>query len=169
MATPAASGSAEYERLLTRAASKVAERHIDVYCWYEEREWNSVFGRNLQGFYSQRFNRIDLAPRVCFHIGQALYAGWRPGNYAGRSRLANALLTVAHEAEHAYGIRNEKKAECYGMQHMEWAANNLPLGWRLGRSLAKFYWNNIYPTTRYWSPNCHDGGPWDIYEESIWP
>jgi hypothetical protein len=169
VAAPVASGQGEYERLFSRAASKVAENRVEVYCWYDRQEWNASFGSDIAGSYSPDRNVIDLSPTTCVNLRRAVYDHWRPTGFRAKSRLSDALETLAHEGEHAFGVSNEKKADCYAMQDMELAADTLPLGWRLGRSLARFYWNNIYPNTRYWSAKCHDGGPWDIYDESIWP
>jgi nitroreductase len=159
----------EHDALFSKAASKVAERRVPVYCWYDRFEWNSIFGADAAASYSLIYDEINLSPSVCNPLDRAVYLGWRPTGFAGKSKVAFALETLAHEAEHAYGIRGEKKADCYAMQDMELAATHLGLGWRYGRALAKFYWRYIYPYSSYWSAACYDGGPWDIYDEAVWP
>jgi hypothetical protein len=158
-----------HDPLFSKAASKVAEQRVPVYCWYDRFEWNNTFGSDVAGSYSPFYHEINLAPSVCNPLDRAVYEGWRPTGFTGKTRLSFALATLTHEGEHAYGIRGEKKAECYAMQDMEFAAKYLGLGQLYGRALGKFYWRYVYPYSAYWSGACHEGGPWDIYDGTVWP
>ena len=78
-------------------------------------------------------------------------------------------MTLAHEGEHAWGLKNEKKAECWAIQDVALTAKHLKLGWSYGHRLSELYWEHRYPYSRYWTPKCHEGGPWDIYDGPMWP
>jgi hypothetical protein len=168
LAFSATAQAQDYDRRYSRAASEIAETSVDVYCWHSFSEWNTSAGPHIAGWYSD--DEIHLSPTTCAYLDRLVYDRWRPYRFRKKLRAADALETFTHETEHAYGIRNEKRAECYAMQDMELAARRLGLRWRYGRALAKLYWNHLYPDTRYWSPKCRESGPWDIYDDtSIWP
>ena len=88
---------------------------------------------------------------------------------------ALALATVSHESYHVLGYRNEAQVECYGMQSIWYVATSLGASVAEGQRIAAFYWKDIYAereqsTPAYWSPECRDGGKYDLRPKSTsWP
>ena len=100
---------------------------------------------------------------------------------------AEALLTLSHEAVHLGGIvggivdgvqvgdpRAEAKAECWGMQRLAWAAEQLGASAADARAIARYSFRVDYPRERgtpYWSAQCVPGGALDIRPawSRIWP
>jgi hypothetical protein len=88
---------------------------------------------------------------------------------------ALALATVSHESYHVLGYRNEARVECYGMQSIWFVATSLGASVAEGQRIAQFYWTHIYAerqesTPSYWSPECRDGGKYDLRPSSTaWP
>jgi len=88
---------------------------------------------------------------------------------------ALALATVSHESYHVLGYRNEAQVECYGMQSIWYVATSLGASVAEGQRIAAFYWKDIYAereqsTPTYWSPECRDGGKYDLRPKSTsWP
>ena len=86
-----------------------------------------------------------------------------------------ALATVSHESYHVLGYRNEARVECYGMQSIWFVATSLGASVSEGQRIAQFYWTHIYAerqesTPSYWSPECRDGGKYDLRpSSSAWP
>ena len=75
--------------------------------------WNERFSPHVAGIYLPATGEIHLSPRVCLALNSAHNV--RPDGFENKRRLADAVQTLAHEAEHAHGIGNEKRASCYGM------------------------------------------------------
>ena len=86
-----------------------------------------------------------------------------------------ALETVAHESYHLLGYTNEAQVDCYGMQSIWFVATRLGASVPEGQALAQIFWQRIYPLRRtetptYWSPQCRDGGAYDLRpSSSAWP
>lgn len=86
-----------------------------------------------------------------------------------------ALETVAHESYHLLGYTNEAQVDCYGMQSIWFVATQLGASVPEAQALAQIYWRDIYPLRRtetptYWSPQCRDGGAYDLRpSNSAWP
>lgn len=101
--------------------------------------------------------------------------------------VAQALLTLTHEAIHLGGMvggivdgvqvgdaRAEAKAECWGMQWLPWAAEQLGASAADARAIARYSFQVDYPRERgtaYWSPACVAGGAFDMRPgwSQIWP
>jgi hypothetical protein len=80
---------------------------------------------------------------------------------------AAALGTVSHESYHLLGYTNEAQVECYGMQSVWFVANKLGATVDESQAIAQFYATKMYPLRRtetpaYWSPQCRDGGTYDL-------
>ena len=86
-----------------------------------------------------------------------------------------ALQTVAHESYHLLGYTNEAQVDCYGMQSIWFVATRLGASLAEGEALAQLFAQRIYPLRRtetpaYWSPECRDGGTYDLRpRSSAWP
>jgi len=86
-----------------------------------------------------------------------------------------ALAVVAHESYHVLGYSNEAQVECYGMQSIWFVANKLGASVDEAQALASLYATRMYPmrrvsTPEYWSPECRDGGKYDLRRSlARWP
>jgi hypothetical protein len=84
-----------------------------------------------------------------------------------------AIQTVAHESIHLFGIREESRAECFGMQFFAYTANRLGADPGLAQELATDYYNLYYlrntPGTDYFDPTCMNDGALDLDPSPIWP
>lgn len=86
-----------------------------------------------------------------------------------------ALQTVAHESYHLLGYTNEAQVDCYGMQSIWFVATRLGASLSEAQALAQLFAQRIYPLRRtetpaYWSPECRNGGSYDLRPgSSAWP
>lgn len=86
-----------------------------------------------------------------------------------------ALQTVAHESYHLLGYTNEAQVDCYGMQSIWFVATRLGASLSEAQALAQLFAQRIYPLRRtetpaYWSPECRNGGTYDLRPgSSAWP
>jgi hypothetical protein len=91
------------------------------------------------------------------------------------ARAAFALATVSHESYHVLGYHNEAQVECYGMQSIWFVAKTLGASIAEGQRIASSYWKTTYAQRRtstptYWTPQCRNGGKYDLRpKSSSWP
>jgi hypothetical protein len=89
--------------------------------------------------------------------------------------IAWALQTVAHESYHLLGYTNEAQVDCYGMQSIWFVASSLGAPLPEAQAFGALFAQRIYPLRRietptYWSPECRDGGVYDLRAAShAWP
>lgn len=89
--------------------------------------------------------------------------------------LAMAMETVSHESYHVLGYTNEAQVECYGMQSLWFVATRLGASVAEAQAIAQLFAQRVYPLRRtetpaYWSPECRDGGAYDLRPSSAsWP
>jgi hypothetical protein len=80
-----------------------------------------------------------------------------------------------HESIHLQGDPVEADAECYGMQHLAYAAQQLGDSPDDAAAIAQYYASLLYPSRRtqapaYWSPECKPGGALDLTpNDGVWP
>ena len=80
---------------------------------------------------------------------------------------AEALQTLVHESIHLKGDPVEAEAECYGMQWLAYAAQQLGDTADDANAIAQWYVLRLYPEREtdapdYWSPECKPGGALDL-------
>jgi hypothetical protein len=86
-----------------------------------------------------------------------------------------AMETVAHESYHVLGYTNEAQVDCYGMQSLWFVATRLGASMPEAEAFAHLFADQLYPLRRtetplYWSPECRDGGAYDLRPAShSWP
>jgi hypothetical protein len=175
-------GVTRIEPVFSDVASSVAETDVETRCW-SRKDWprliremkafsNGRVREGTLGFAGYGDRRVNLAPPVCEALVGLRYERLRPP--AGEVQLALALSvgTLAHEAQHARGIANEARAECYGMQRVRDVARELGADLRYAAALAALYLRVVYPQAPrvYRSPECRDGGRLDLdAKTSRWP
>jgi hypothetical protein len=83
-----------------------------------------------------------------------------------------SLNALAHEAYHLAGVRNEARTECYALQAIDFVALRLGASDAQARELAAYSFAQLPPRmpNAYSSPECRDGGGWDLRPaSSVWP
>jgi hypothetical protein len=177
------STTSRIEPLFTRVARDIVAPATEVRCWSPS-DWSAVqkesFGgnRELAGFASAAFKRVNLAWDICSDLATLAYTSRRPGG-AEELDIAFAVTTLMHEAGHLkesgdfYGAgENEPLAECWGMQHIRAAARALGASQTYADELAGRYWAELYPERppEYRTHKCRDGGAYDVRKDSpVWP
>jgi len=173
------------EPLLEEAVRAALGRAVPVRCWTRS-EWPGVLaesrapiGRtdpaNVLGVAVDdgAADSIELSPRACEPLAALAASRRLPRTRAAAVDLAQALVTVGHEAGHLVaGLETEAEAECFGAQHVSAVAQALGLTEGEGDLLARLYWSEVYPKANpiYRSPECHDGGALDLEPwSSAWP
>lgn len=171
---------------LSAAASRLAGHPVVVRCLNSSDWYTFATGLNeaagitddsytRSGAYtSTDHERITWSPNLCALVARFTYTSYFPYAAYAKTLLANAIVTLAHESEHAAGHPEEAVAECYGQQMTAPLAKLLrstmkPANARL---LARLAWTQGYPRLPggYRSPDCRDGGPLDLNPISnVWP
>lgn len=171
------------EGKLSAAASRNAGRAVEARCWdamdwarlgREWLAWSGVSTVRALAYADPKAGRIHLSPQVCAALVPFLYRNHRPRNgTAAKKELARALVTLAHEAQHATGVESEVEAECFGQQRVRPLARLLGATKDYAASLAVHAWRYTYSRlpAAYKSPDCRDGGPLDLNPAArgIWP
>lgn len=118
--------------------------------------------------------RATVQPAApCFANGRRLSAG--NSFWDAYFETAEALQTLVHESIHLQGDPVEADAECYGMQHLAYAAQQLGDSPDDAAAIAQYYATLLYPTRRtqapaYWSPECRADGALDLTpNDGVWP
>jgi hypothetical protein len=176
-----ATGRSRVEPLFSRVASTLALRPIEVRCW-STRDWEDV-STEFRAYQAVSFEpsgfvgdvdraRVNLAPWICAHLVDLAYAH-RVRRGAGGLDTADAVNTLAHEAEHVIGPNgSEAETECYAVQDVRRVARLLGASSAHADELAARQWRENYPrnTPEYTTPLCYDGGPLDANPDSArWP
>jgi hypothetical protein len=164
----------------SRAAGEVAEVEdgIEVRCW-SAADWKRLIsqsirlghgGEDVLGFVvGAGGSRIHLSPELCSPLVLTVYG--EPRSDADQVRAGEALLALAHEAQHSAGVANEAKATCYALQTVTELAYALKLHKPLIERLVDRYWRhaNQLPA-EYRSRECREGGKLDLTpNDGTWP
>jgi hypothetical protein len=160
----------------TYAASRLVEEQVNVMC-HSPGSWRSSVQRWVKptkgaGFVRAHGASGNLAPVVCGWLDRLVYRRERPQELPDLGYASQAVLVLAHEAQHAAGIPNEGKAECYAMQYVEQLARLLGMNAPYAALLEDFAWTRIYPleSPGYRSSECRPGGKLDVRKRvSSWP
>lgn len=86
-----------------------------------------------------------------------------------------AIQTLAHESIHLQGNGDEAEAECYGMQSLAFAAQQLGDTADDAAAIAQYYASQLYPQRQsqspaYWSADCRQDGALDLTPgDGVWP
>ncbi len=128
------------------------------------------------------FDYFLMEPEACTYVAwfHESPARWDPSTCAPSDckyvvPIVWSLETIAHESYHLLGYTNEAQVDCYGMQSIWFVATRLGATLSEAQELAQLFWQKLYPLRRtetplYWSPQCHDGGKYDLRpNNSAWP
>jgi hypothetical protein len=125
-----------------------------------------------RGYTTVPLPTVTLGPAICSELTRLAHDDHPVWRDEWPDALAWSVETLAHESMHVSGIRDEAKAECYGMQRIPIAAAGLGRTADEGRYLATLYWRHWYPwiTPSYRSQECRNGGRLDLHPASdVWP
>lgn len=107
--------------------------------WYALDEWfvdNKGYEiRRRFGFVQIPHTVINLSPDVCDYLDELAYEGFRDENRA----VASAVGVLAHEAMHVAGVRDERTAECRGLELTALAAVALGASDAYGNRLQEIH------------------------------
>jgi hypothetical protein len=170
--------SASHEdRRLGRIVTSLAHRRTKVYC-YSSADWNSAPGslgpwRAFTRYQTKpKPTLVLISPEICTELttlAESRTPVWRE---EWPDALARSVGSLAHEAAHVSGIRDEAKADCYALQWIGRAARMLRRTRREGAFLATIYLKHWRPWLRppYVSRECRSGGKLDLHPQSSrWP
>jgi hypothetical protein len=110
---PPAAAANRPDPRLDAAASSVAGRALTVRCETDQAVWDAETGGHptpghiIGGYYSGG-STVHVGPWVCLRLHSAL--GQRGS--VPLSELAEAMHTLAHEAIHAQGVKDEGETDC---------------------------------------------------------
>ncbi len=168
------------ERIAEQVADRLTRHDVSVRCGPIDEPAN-VTGVTpvLDG---RAFDYFLMRPAECTYLAwfREAPARWDPRSCAPSDcryvvPIEWALGTVAHESYHLLGYANEAQVECYGMQSIWFVARSLGASLAESQALAAFYATRLYPgrrlaTPAYWSPECRNGGRYDLRPYSAaWP
>jgi hypothetical protein len=152
----------------TKCAAKAASRVV------RERVVRVVKGKKVVRWRTKRVQSIPLAqPAPCFVDGRQLTQG--NAFWDTYFETAQALQTLVHESVHLRGDAVESNAECYGMQSLAYAAQQLGDTADDATAIARYYATRLYPlrqsqTPDYWSADCRENGALDLTpNDGVWP
>lgn len=85
-----------------------------------------------------------------------------------------AVATAAHEAMHVLGVGDEAAAECFAFQMVTplsaYFGAKTAFAYEIGRDYVPLYALNQQYAPAYWTPDCRDGGPLDLFRNTAgWP
>jgi hypothetical protein len=167
------------ERLLAPPAERIAGRPVDVLCDGGDLP-SAGPGTTTHGvvwFYGGRpADYAVIAPNLCRELLRVRRDGLGPREaeclrrWAGLGCgeripwLALAAATLAHEAFHLRGVRDEAAADCYAIQAVELVAAELGLDEREAAGLGAFARANhrVGQARPYRSGECREGGGYDL-------
>ena len=169
-----------------KVAESVAERltghtNVSVRCLQMHLYFQNVLGVTpmLNG---HAFDYFLVEPEVCTYLTWFHQA---PARWDPRTCVANdcsyvvpmawSLETIAHESYHLLGYTNEAQVDCYGMQSIWFVATRLGASIAEAQAYAQLFAQKLYPlrqtqTPLYWSPQCRNGGTYDLRpHRGAWP
>ena len=170
-----------YEADLSAVAGRIAGKTARVHCWDED-DW-LAYSQQAALLYGIEFwpiglatpasARIDLAHSGCEPLRSFYRSSYAPTLSTQSYELAEALVLLAHEAEH---IRtpgaSEAVVECHAMQRVRGLVRDRGHGLHYQAEMAGLAWEVGYPLQLdgYRTDACFSGGPLDLDADSKnWP
>jgi hypothetical protein len=160
-------------------ASEIADRPVEVRCPGFLKKLVDVRGEAGHVKFDENgrpARYTDLSPSTCDRLrsfGRVDFS-CLDDRSCGDAEFAAAWAahTLAHESYHLRGYAEERVAECYALQITGLVAERLGLAPDRAALLQKWVYDRGYRNepTEYQSPQCYDGGPFDLHPGSkVWP
>jgi hypothetical protein len=170
------------EDRLALAASRVAQRDVDVSCpgfWARLVEITPYAGSVDFDEHGRPGDTTRLAAATCRSL-ERIWRGdggsftcLRDGGCGGDTLQAvHGLVTLAHEAWHLRGVTVEAETQCYALQTVERVARELGVTPAEARLVAAWAAADdaARPADDYHSPECRPGGAYDLEPDTrAWP
>jgi hypothetical protein len=182
---PVRSGLTDDSRIeptLGRMASRIAGHKVRVSCWSEDdwevvsAEWQAQGGRKdwwPAGFADPDTDSAHLSSHVCEPLSRFVYGRYEPFGNTQSLELAEALVVLAHEAEHLQDPgASEARVECLAMQHVREMVTRSGRSASYADEMAGLAYEIAYPhlDKTYRSRHCRNGGRLDRHPDSnVWP
>jgi hypothetical protein len=173
------------EARLSGVASAIAQRSVGVECpgfWRQLVDVRGEDGSVEFDVAGRPSDTASLSGRTCDRLEDFSRAGTKPAfdcllpddRQCKREvvETARALSTLAHEAYHLAGVRDEAAAECYATQTVDFVTEKLGATAAQGKVVA-IWAERTSPRTHpeeYHSPECRAGGALDLEPRTAaWP
>ena len=173
------------EQRLGEVSSSIAQRSVGVSCpgfWQKLVDVKGEDGRVHFDVAGRPSDEAELSARTCDRLEDFAGADTKPhfdcllpeDRACDREivETARAFSTLAHEAFHLAGVRDEAAAECYGVQSVGFVAQELGAVPAQGRLVALWAVRTSARThpAEYHSAECRPGGALDLRPGSpAWP
>jgi hypothetical protein len=173
------------ESRLGEVASAIAQRNVGVDCpgfWRQLVEVEGEDGRVHFDVAGRPSDHAVLSGRTCDRLEDFSRAGTKlafdcllPDDRACKREVvetARALSTLAHEAFHLAGVRDEAAAECYAIQTVDLVTERLGAASAQGRIVSTWAARTSARThpAEYHSQECRRGGALDLEPGTVaWP
>jgi hypothetical protein len=173
------------EARLGAVASALAQRSVGVDCpgfWSALVEVGNEDGRVHFDVAGRPSDNAELSGRTCDRLQDFAKAGAKPAfdclvpddRNCRREvvETARALSTLAHEAFHLAGVRDEAAAECYAVQTVDFVTERLGATTAQGSIVATWAAGTSARThpAEYHSQECRRGGALDLEPgTTAWP
>lgn len=164
------------EPRLSRAASVLALKKVEVRCWSTAEwksmvsEWDSYAGvRSEVAGFANGTSRVNIEPDYCATLARFVYDGWRPKSGLDRDDAADAVDLLAHETQHLFNPNgDEAETECHGLQDVRRLAVLLGASQPYAKRLALADWKHLYPLldADYRTSECGPNGLFDMRPET---
>ena len=170
---------------LGKVASSIAQRSVAVDCpgfWRQLVDVRGEDGRVHFDVAGRPSDNAELAGGTCERLEDFSRAGTKPAfdclvpddRTCDREvvETAGALSTLAHEAYHLAGVRDEAAAECYAIQTVDFVTERLGASAHQGRMVAVWAARTSARThpAEYHSPECRRSGALDLEPRTpAWP
>lgn len=122
--------------------------------------------RRLEDF-AGKSNHAELDCLAAIDWSASLPLPLESACYRRSSETVYALLTLAHEAYHTAGVRDEATTNCFAIQAMAWAASALGAGpeeaERVALAMAAL---GPYQRGSYATSSCRPGSELDLHPET---
>jgi hypothetical protein len=176
---------AQNEERLGEVASAIAQRSVGVQCpgfWRRLVDVSGEDGRVHFDVAGRPSDSAELSARTCDRLEDFSRAGTKPAfdclvpddRQCSREvvETARALSTLAHEAFHLAGVRDEAAAECYAVQTVDFVTEKLGSTAAQGRIVSAWAARTSARThpAEYHSQECRRGGALDLEPgTTAWP
>lgn len=171
------SAPAQSFELARYAAPLAGVRSPKVYCWADpdwtelNEDWSLVEREEFRvaGFADPETHSMHLAPYVCEPLHRFFGGDYAPYLNEESLTLADALVVLAHEAEHQRSPDAfEDEVECVALQRVRDLVRAAGRGKPYEELMAGLAWDVGYPDMpeEYRTENCRDGSDLDVRPET---
>lgn len=167
--------------LAARVAPIAGPRRPQVLCWPED-GWRDLQAEYqllqrdefwLAGYADPQRSQIHLDPAACAPLRRFFGTSYTPFGNDQSFQLAEALVVLAHEAEHLRSPQaSEAEVECVALQRVRGLVTAAGRSSAYAEEIAGLAFDASYPLqdVDYRTSECVDGGPLDLNPDTdLWP